>query len=171
MVGEIRDQETAKIAVESALTGHLVLSTLHTNDAPTAVTRLIEMGVPAFLVKSSVLGVLAQRLVRLNCPHCVEPESIDPSVRGFLGVGEDEVFHRGRGCDACNQTGFHGRMAVYELLRITPAMRDLITHDTGVDAIRQQAIRDGMVPLTHNALRLAREQKISLAEVYRVRLE
>ncbi|WP_297527342.1 GspE/PulE family protein [Thiohalobacter sp.] len=171
MVGEIRDQETAKIAVESALTGHLVLSTLHTNDAPTTVTRLIEMGVAAFLVKSSLLGVLAQRLVRLNCPHCIELEPVDTSVRRCLGVGEDEVFHRGQGCEACNHTGFHGRMAVYELLRVTPAMRDIITADVSADAIRQQAMRDGMVPLTQNALRLAREQKTSLAEVYRVRLE
>jgi type IV pilus assembly protein PilB len=171
MVGEIRDQETAKIAVESALTGHLVLSTLHTNDAPTAVTRLIEMGVESFLVKSSLLGVLAQRLVRLNCPHCIQKEPVDETVRKFLGVPITEYFYHGAGCDACNQTGFKGRMAVYELLIITPQLRDLLHRDTPVDAIRRQAIADGMRPLTEGALQVARERRISLAEVYRVRLQ
>ncbi|MFP5505500.1 MAG: GspE/PulE family protein, partial [Gammaproteobacteria bacterium] len=171
MVGEIRDQETAKIAVESALTGHLVLSTLHTNDAPTAVTRLIEMGVESFLVKSSLLGVLAQRLVRLNCPHCIEKEPVDETMRKFLGVPIEESFYHGAGCDACNQTGFKGRMAVYELLTMTPRMHDLIRHDTPVDDIRRQAIVDGMRPLTEGALAVARERRISLAEVYRVRLQ
>ncbi|WJW75321.1 GspE/PulE family protein [Thiohalobacter sp. IOR34] len=171
MVGEIRDQETAKIAVESALTGHLVLSTLHTNDAPTTITRLLEMGVESFLVKSSLLGVLAQRLVRLNCPACIEVEPVDAAVRKFLGVPEDEVFYHGRGCDACHGTGFQGRMAVYELLIVTPAMRDIITPEVELGAIRRQAIADGMVPLTAHALQLARESRISLVEVYRVRLE
>ncbi len=171
MVGEIRDQETAKIAVESALTGHLVLSTLHTNDAPTAVTRLIEMGVESFLVKSSLLGVLAQRLVRLNCPHCLEQEPIDASVRKFLGVSIEETFYHGRGCEHCDQTGFKGRMAVYELLTMTPPMRELIRRDTPVDDIRRQAVADGMRPLTEGALQVARGRRISLAEVYRVRLQ
>lgn len=171
MVGEIRDQETAKIAVESALTGHLVLSTLHTNDAPTAITRLIEMGVESFLVKSSVLGVLAQRLVRLNCPACREVEPVDSTMRQFLALAEDEVFYHGRGCEQCNNTGFKGRKAVYELLIMTPALRDIIKADTPVDEIRRQALEEGMVPLTQNALALAREKQISLAEVYRVRLE
>ncbi|MGF1644010.1 MAG: GspE/PulE family protein [Thiotrichales bacterium] len=171
MIGEIRDQETAKIAVESALTGHLVLSTLHTNDAPTAITRLIEMGVESFLVRSSVLGALAQRLVRLNCPHCLEPEPSDPMQRKFLGVSTDEVFYHGRGCDECNDTGFKGRRAVYELLIMTPTLRDMISDDTPADHIRRAALTAGMQPLTGNALALARERRISLAEVYRVRLE
>lgn len=171
MIGEIRDQETAKIAVESALTGHLVLSTLHTNDAPTAITRLIEIGVESYLVKSSVLGVLAQRLVRLNCRHCMEPEPVDERVRKFLDVPHEEKFFRGRGCEHCDQTGFKGRMAVYELLVLTPQMRDLIGENTPVEMIRRQAIHDGMRPLTEGALVLARKQRISLAEVYRVRLQ
>ncbi len=171
MVGEIRDQETAKIAVESALTGHLVLSTLHTNDAPTAITRLIEMGVESFLVKSSVLGVLAQRLVRLNCTHCLEQEPLDKNERKFLGVPEDEVFYHGKGCEKCNNTGFKGRKAVYELLVMTPAMREIIRVDIPVDEIRDKGLKEGMVPLTQNALALARAKLISLAEVYRVRLE
>ena len=171
MVGEIRDQETAKIAVESALTGHLVLSTLHTNDAPTTVMRLIEMGVEPFLVKSSLLGVLAQRLVRINCPQCIEQEPVDATMRRFLGVGEEEVFHHGAGCEACNHTGFHGRMAVYELLVMTPELREMLRPDVSADEVRTQARAQGMVALTENALKLAREGRISLAEVYRVRLE
>ena len=171
MVGEIRDQETAKIAVESALTGHLVLSTLHTNDAPTTVMRLIEMGVESFLVKSSLLGVLAQRLVRINCPHCIEPEPVDTTMRRFLDVGEDEIFHHGAGCEACNHTGFHGRMAVYELLVMTPALREILRPDVAADEVREYARAEGMVALTENALKLARDGRISLAEVYRVRLE
>lgn len=171
MVGEIRDQETAKIAVESALTGHLVLSTLHTNDAPTTVMRLIEMGVESFLVKSSLLGVLAQRLVRINCPHCAVEEPVDTTMRKFLGVAEDEVFYHGQGCETCNHTGFHGRMAVYELLVMSPEMREILRPDVSADEVRAQARADGMAALTENALKLAREHKISLAEVYRVRLE
>lgn len=171
MVGEIRDQETAKIAVESALTGHLVLSTLHTNDAPTSVTRLIEMGVESFLVKSSLLGVLAQRLVRLNCPHCKAREPVDPLMRKALGVPNEETFHHATGCPECNQTGYHGRKAVYELLLLTPALRALLTPTVAADTLREQAVRDGMVPLTTNAVALARTGAISLAEAYRVRLE
>ncbi|HSH83865.1 MAG TPA: GspE/PulE family protein [Guyparkeria sp.] len=171
MVGEIRDQETAKIAVESALTGHLVLSTLHTNDAPTTVMRLIEMGVESFLVKSSLLGVLAQRLVRINCPRCIEEEPVDATMRRFLGVGEDEVFHHGAGCEACNHTGFHGRMAVYELLVMTPELRQILRPDVSADEVRERARVGGMAALTENALKLAREGRISLSEVYRVRLE
>ncbi|MFN2309308.1 MAG: type II secretion system protein GspE, partial [Gammaproteobacteria bacterium] len=133
------------------------------NDAPTAVTRLVEMGVEAFLVKSSLLGILAQRLVRLNCPHCIEEEPVDSVVRGFLGVPLDERFYHGAGCDACNQTGFKGRVAVYELLIMTAALRELLRPDTPVDEIRRQAIADGMRPLTEGALAVARERRIALA--------
>ncbi|HET8710199.1 MAG TPA: GspE/PulE family protein, partial [Spongiibacteraceae bacterium] len=118
MVGEIRDPETAKMATESALTGHLVLSTLHTNDAATAVTRLVEIGIEPYLVNSALLGVLAQRLVRCNCQHCRVVEAIDDDVRKLLGVTADEVFYRGQGCEKCHGTGVTGRMAVYELLEV-----------------------------------------------------
>ncbi|WP_158643319.1 GspE/PulE family protein [Ketobacter alkanivorans] len=170
MVGEIRDEETAKMAVESALTGHLVLSTLHTNDAATTVTRLTEIGVEPYLVNSSLIGVLAQRLVRCNCVHCLAEEAIDPSVRKLLGVAEDEVFYKGRGCDLCHNTGVSGRMAVYELLVMTPLLRGLLSQQVSADAIAEQAVRDGMTPLTQSALKVARSRKIPLSEVYRVRL-
>jgi type IV pilus assembly protein PilB len=171
MIGEIRDDETAKIAVQSALTGHLMLSTLHTNDAAGAVVRLLDMGLEHYLVGSTLLGVLAQRLVRRNCPVCIAEEEIDPAIREFLGVAADEVFYRGRGCDHCNHTGYSGRMAVYELLRVTPAIRAMIQPGVTADGIHNEAVKEGMVPLTRTALAAARERRISLAEVYRVRLE
>ena len=171
MVGEIRDQETAKIAVECSLTGHLVLSTLHTNSAAGTIARLIEMDIEPYLLKTTLLGVLAQRLVRTNCPHCMEEEQVEDSIRALLKIAPDEKFYRGVGCDACNQTGYGGRAAVYELLMMTNGMRELVSMHVGVDEIQNKALDDGMIPLTQNALRLARERLTSLREVYRVRLE
>lgn len=171
MIGEIRDEETAKIAVESALTGHLVLSTLHTNDAPGAITRLIEMGVESYLLKSAVIGVMAQRLVRRNCPHCIAEEEVDPFVRDGLGVSEEEVFYMGRGCERCNRTGYLGRLAAYELLVVNENIRRHIVPDIAGNELRKLAIQEGMVTLTANAIELARSKNTSLAEVYRVCLE
>ena len=170
MVGEMRDQETAKIAIESALTGHLVLSTLHTNSAAVAITRLMEMGIESYLIHDSVLGVLAQRLVRLNCPHCTEIEEVPDYVYDALNVNHDEQFYRGCGCEACHGTGFQGRMAVYELLPMTPVVRHAIKPGVSAEEIETIAINHGMTPLTQNALNTAREGKIALAEVYRIRL-
>jgi type IV pilus assembly protein PilB len=171
MLGEIRDHETAEIAVESALTGHLVLSTLHTNSAATAVTRLLDLGVESFLLASTLLGVLAQRLARRNCHQCMEPERIDPFVRAALGVGEDETFYRGIGCRHCSGTGVHGRTAVYELMPITPAIRKLIVPNVDGDAVHAEAIAAGMVSITDQAIALARAGVISLDEAYRIRVE
>jgi type IV pilus assembly protein PilB len=171
MVGEIRDEETGKIAIESALTGHLVLSTLHTNDASGAITRLMEMGVESYLVRSAVLGVLAQRLVRKNCPHCLVEEKIDEGLRRAIGVDEDEKFYVGQGCEECNHTGYKGRLAVYELLPVNDAIRSVIQEGVGANEIHKIAVESGMVPLTEQALQQARQRKTSFAEVYRVRLE
>jgi type IV pilus assembly protein PilB len=171
MVGEIRDQETAKIAVECALTGHLVLSTLHTNSAAGTIARLIEMDIEPYLLKTTLLGVLAQRLVRTNCPHCMVEEQVENTVRSVLNIGPDEKFYHGVGCEACNQTGYSGRAAVYELLMMTNGMRELVSEHVGVDEIQSRALEDGTIPLTQNALRLARERITSLREVYRVRLD
>jgi type IV pilus assembly protein PilB len=170
MIGEIRDEETGKIAIESALTGHLVLSTLHTNDAAGTVTRLVEMGLQPYLLSSTLVGVLAQRLARCNCQHCASEEKLEPMVRKSLGVAPDEVFYRSTGCENCNQTGFGGRVAVYELLRASDALRGLIVPGATVADLHRQALADGMVPLTEQALQLARQRVISLSEVYRVRL-
>lgn len=171
MVGEVRDRETAEIAVESALTGHLLLSTLHTNTAATTVTRLLDLGVEPYLLRASLLAVISQRLVRLTCPHCREVEAVDAHVRDWLGVGADEVFHRGRGCNQCEGLGVHGRRAVYELLVVTPRLRELIVPGAEADAIHRVAVEEGMRPITQAAVALARSGAISLAEVWRVRAD
>jgi type IV pilus assembly protein PilB len=171
MVGEIRDGETVQIANKAALTGHLVLSTLHTNDAPSTITRLIDMGVEPFLLSSTLLGVMSQRLLRMNCPHCVEEVPGDESMCQALGADSNDSFFRSRGCPSCNFTGYHGRHAVCELLEITPAIRQLINEGANAQEIRAQAIKDGMTPLVENALTLARSARTSLEEVYAVRFD
>ena len=171
MVGEIRDQETGKIAVESALTGHLVLSTLHTNNAASAVTRLLEMGIEPFLINDTILGIVAQRLVRRNCPHCVDEEEVEPYIRKALNVEEEEVFYKGHGCNKCNNTGYSGRIAVYELLQMTSQLKAEIKEGVSVDRIYEKALETGMTPLTKHALSQARQRVTSLEEVYRIRLQ
>jgi type IV pilus assembly protein PilB len=171
MVGEIRDRETAGIAIESALTGHLVLSTLHTNTAATSVTRLLDLGVEAYLLRAALAAIMAQRLVRLTCEHCRVDEDIPAAMRELLGVGAHERFQTGRGCPRCDGLGVHKRTAVYELLMVTPAVRRLIVPGAEADRIHEVAVAEGMVPITQSALALARAGRISLAEVWRVRAE
>lgn len=170
MVGEIRDRETGQIAVQSALTGHLVLSTLHTNSAASTVMRLIDMGIEDYLISGTLNGVLAQRLVRRNCPNCIVEEAVDPWVRDVLEIDKDEVFYKGKGCHACHGTGFAGRLAVYELMVLNADLRDMIVSGTSVDELEKQALASGMTPLTRHALSKARNGSISVAEVYRIRL-
>jgi len=171
LVGEIRDQETGKIAVESALTGHLVLSTLHTNDAAGAITRLIEMGVEPYLLNGCLLGVLAQRLVKKNCPHCLKLEPVDKLVRQSLKIPTEDKYYYGSGCERCNQTGISGRIAVYELLQVNDDIKSIIRADVTTAEIHQKGLNIGMTPLTMNALSRAKNKEISLAEAYRVRLD
>ena len=171
MVGEIRDRETAAIAVESALTGHLLLSTLHTNTAATTVTRLLDLGVEAYLLRASLLAVMSQRLVRLTCTHCKDVEDVDPHIRESLGVGPDEVFHKGRGCSHCEGLGVFKRRAVYEFMVVSPRIQSLIVPGAEADQIHAAAIAEGMVPLTQAAVNLAREGLISLEEAWRVRAD
>ncbi len=170
MIGEIRDEETAKMAVESSLTGHLVLSTLHTNSAAATITRLLEIGVKSYLLNSTLLAVLAQRLVKKNCPHCLQKETVNNALRKALHLSEQDVFYKGAGCDICHGTGYKGRLAVYELLEVTSEIRELIRPDVNASELEQAAMRSGMIPLTEHALSLARQKLISLEEVYRVRL-
>jgi type IV pilus assembly protein PilB len=171
MIGEIRDQETAEIAVESALTGHLVFSTLHTNNAASTVTRLLDLGVLPFLLKSTLLAVLAQRLGRRTCKHCKVPELVDPHVREVLGVGPDEEFWVGSGCAKCEGRGVKGRVGIYELLEITPAVRALIAPGADAVAIHELAVREGMISITANAIALARAGVIPLQEAFMVRVD
>ncbi|MFL2948101.1 MAG: type II secretion system ATPase GspE [Nitrospinales bacterium] len=149
MVGEIRDPETAEISIQAALTGHLVFSTVHTNDAAGAITRLLDMGIENFLISSALLGVLAQRLVRVICPDCKEEKPLAPVLRvemGHLGKEDIKVYH-GKGCKACSQTGFRGRCGVYELLVIDDNIRELILKKSTAQIIRDQARQKGMTTL------------------------
>jgi type IV pilus assembly protein PilB len=167
MIGEMRDLETCKIAVESALTGHLVFSTLHTNDAASTLVRLLEIGIAPYMIRSAVIGVLAQRLVRKNCPYCRVPEEIDSITRLNLGLDTDEQFVKGSGCDHCHFTGFSGRMAIYELMVMTDPIRSRVTDGVASDEFRKIAIDEGMVTLPANGITQARMGHVSIAEVYR----
>lgn len=171
MVGEIRDQETASIAVESALTGHLVLSTLHTNTAATTITRLLDLGVEAYLLRASLLAIMAQRLVRLTCLHCREAENVDARILQFLNLPKDAIFFQGRGCSHCNGTGIKHRKAIYELMLVSKEIQELIVKNAEADKIHQLAITQGMRPLTQVAINLALNGDISLQEAWRVRAE
>jgi general secretion pathway protein E len=172
MIGEIRDLETAQIAVQASLTGHLVLATLHTNDSVGAVTRLVDMGVEPFLVASSLIGVLAQRLVRRLCPTCRQkhaPTSTESAMLSELSDGEKvKNIYTPKGCPACGSTGYVGRSGIYELLQVDDAMRELI-HESGSEAsIRDYANSQGMTGLRADGLRWVRQGKTSLEEVLRV---
>jgi general secretion pathway protein E len=154
MVGEIRDVETADMAIQAALTGHLVLSTLHTNDAPAAITRLLDLGVPSYLIHSAMLGIMAQRLVRTLCPHCKTPGPIE-QVRWDELVGpwklpKPKEIQVATGCVECRMTGYRGRSGIYEMLTISPAIKKLITQDADLAKIRALAYREGMQPLMIN---------------------
>jgi len=154
MVGEIRDLETADMAIQAALTGHLVLSTLHTNDSPSAVTRLLDLGVPSYLIHSTVLGIMAQRLVRTLCPSCKAPEQIEQSkwdaLVGPFKLPKPANIYKPVGCLECRNTGFRGRSGIYEMLTITPSLRKLITPDTNLAKLTKLAQQEGMQPLVIN---------------------
>ena len=161
MIGEIRDKETAEMAIQAALTGHLVLSTLHTNDSASAITRLREIGVPAYLINATLLGVMAQRLTRTLCPHCKRPTEIDPDVwraltRPWKMSGEGK-FYEPVGCDECRHTGYLGRMGIYEILRMTPELRSKIKPESDAEEIRKSAAAEGMVQL-----RISGAQKVAM---------
>ncbi|KAA3662414.1 MAG: type II secretion system protein GspE, partial [Calditrichaeota bacterium] len=170
MVGEIRDSETAKIAVEAALTGHLVLSTLHTNDAPGAVTRLIEMGVEPFLVASATIGVLAQRLVRKICPKCKYAYTPEPDLLNELGFNPSQrkwVFYKGKGCKHCNQQGYKSRLGIYEILLFNEEVRTLCLQSATSDDIKKAAIRNGMRTLRQDGFVKALKGVTTIEEVMR----
>ncbi|PNU19839.1 type II secretion system protein GspE [Geothermobacter hydrogeniphilus] len=172
MVGEIRDGETAEIAVQSALTGHMVFSTLHTNDAAGALTRLTEMGIEPFLAASSISGILAQRLVRRLCPHCRQAYTPTPEVLAEIGSGislpPKVKFYQGRGCDECLQIGYRGRTGIYELLVMDDRIRDLLMQGKDATSIRHAAQQAGMLSLRHSGLNKVLAGETSLEEVLRV---
>lgn len=171
MIGEIRDQETAEIASSVAITGHLVLSTLHTYDAPSSVIRLIDMGVEPYMVSSAMLGVIAQRLVRTLCPHCKEPYPASDEELEMLGLekGANLTLYRAKGCNYCEHKGYKGRTAIHEIMPVTPAIRSCINHKMNTDAIRNVAIKEGMITLDQNIKQIVTAGITSIdemAEIY-----
>jgi len=171
LVGEIRDLETAEIAVQASLTGHMVFSTLHTNDAPSTVTRLRDMGVPPFLITATLEAVLAQRLVRKICPECREVTMPSTETLAELDLTPDDVmgkkFYRGRGCARCNNTGFKGRLGCFELMMVNDALRDLINSGCSTEELRNAALQSGMRPLRVNGLEKVYAGVTTIEEVIR----
>lgn len=175
MVGEMRDLETAENAIQAALTGHLVLSTLHTNDAPASITRLIEIGVPPFLIQATLRGIVSQRLVRKICDRCKEAIQIDTTELKQMGLNigtqETVTVYRGRGCQHCRGTGYKGRIGIHEVLPFSEAIRKLTTEVTDLTAIREKAIQEGMVSLRENAIKMFLAGVTTYQEVMRVTWE
>jgi len=167
LVGETRDKETAKIAVEAALTGHLVFTTLHANDAPSTFMRLNEMGIEPFLVSTSIIGIISQRLVRRICPNCKEKYKPDNVIAKYLGLPEDTELYKGKGCDTCNMSGYKGRVGVYEVLSVNESLRHFIGEGADTQTIRQEAIRGGMKSLKDYCLILLNEGLTTVDEVLR----
>jgi general secretion pathway protein E len=169
MIGEIRDKETAEIAIQAALTGHLVLSTLHTNDAPSAITRLVDMGIEPYLLSSCLVAVLAQRLVRTLCPLCKEPYTPTKEVLTSLGMHEDNpIFHKAKGCKNCYETGYKGRHGIYELLSVTDTLKQQIARTPDAHLLKICAIKEGMKTLLHHGRHLLLEGSTTVEELLRI---
>jgi len=172
LIGEIRALDVAEVAVQAALTGHLVFSTLHTNDAPSAITRLIDMGIKPFLVASSTQAIMGQRLVRRICDRCKEPEKTDPRVIAAMGLTPEDVegvtFYHGRGCPACSNSGYRGRQGIFEMMEMNTTIRELAFNRAPVDQIRQQAMMAGMKTLKDDGIRKAKAGITTLDEAMRI---
>jgi len=170
MVGEMRDNETAEIAVRSALTGHLVLSTIHTNDAPSAITRLVDMGIEPFLLSASLLGIISQRLVRRVCPQCQTDYEASPRELALLGLSEQQGWRlkRGQGCNFCHHSGYKGRTAIFEIMKIGPGHRRLIDSRATADELRAYAVEQGMLTLKQAATNLVLQGITTVEELIRV---
>ena len=175
LIGEIRDAETAEIAIHSALTGHLVLSTLHTNDAPSAITRLINMGMEDYLLSSTLIGILAQRLVRISCPHCRVSDSPDPAIREEMKLGalpeEDWKIHEVKGCEQCSYSGYWGRKGIFEFLKITEEIQKLILGKKDANIIKEAARLNGMRTLREDGWLKVKRGITTVSEVLRVTQE
>jgi general secretion pathway protein E len=175
MIGEMRDLETARNAVQAALTGHLVLSTLHTNDAPSSVTRLLDLGVPTFLIQATLVGILGQRLVRKICQYCKKTYEVDAAelARKGLEAGKKGMLklHRGEGCIKCRNTGYRGRIGIFEVLPYTEALKKLTTAETDVERLRTRAREEGMFTLRESAVKKMLGGITTVEEVLRVTWE
>jgi len=172
MIGEMRDLETAENAVQGALTGHLVLSTLHTNDAPSSIIRLLDLGVPSFLIQSTLVGIMAQRLVRKICNHCMESFEMETTELGAMGLDVEQngriKLYRGKGCQRCRGTGYYGRTGIFEVIPYSESLKKMTTAKTDVKAIAAQAKAEGMITLRENALLKLLEGKTTYQEVLRI---
>ncbi|MBA63139.1 MAG: pilus assembly protein PilB [Planctomycetaceae bacterium] len=172
LVGEMRDHETASMGIQASLTGHLVFSTLHTNDAPSAISRLTDIGVPGYLVASSVIAILAQRLIRVICPRCKQPEKYSKEILEEAGITPEMLqgakFMKGAGCNHCNRSGYRGRIAVYEIMRLTSKIREHIFKDSTTAQIRETAIAEGMSTLYQDGIKKVLEGITTIEEVFRV---
>lgn len=172
MIGEIRDLETAEMATQAALTGHLVLSTMHTNDAPSAITRLMELGIPPYIVRATVIGIMAQRLVRTLCPHCKQPHPVDDDLWKVITTPwrmvKPELAFGPVGCLECRDTGYQKREGIYEIMTLSPAIRALIDDNANLTALRRQAIKEGMLSLSLSGAQKVKQGHTSVAEVLRV---
>lgn len=172
MVGEIRDFETAEIAVKAALTGHLVFSTLHTNDAPSTISRLLNMGIEPFLVSSSVVMILAQRLVRKICENCKEKIEVPTNVLTDIGFSPEEAksleCYKGKGCEQCGGTGYKGRVALYEVMPVKEEIKELVLKGVSDIEIKKEAVRLGMRTLRYSGLEKVKEELTTIEEVLRV---
>ena len=167
LVGETRDQETAKISVEAALTGHLVFTTLHTNDGPSSFTRLQEMGVEPFLMANSTIGIIAQRLARRICQNCKKQIEVDDTTLGYFGYVRDSApkFFKGEGCEKCMNTGYKGRVGIYELLAMSDELKRAVAGGANSDEIKVLAVKNGMKPLKQYAMILMAEGLTTVEEV------
>lgn len=168
MVGEIRDAETAEIAVRASITGHLVLSTIHTNDSASTISRLLNMGIEPFLVSASLVGVVSQRLVRRICSHCKVRRTPDPAEMKLLGIAEQHDVYEGVGCQICNKTGYKGRIAIHEILVVNRDIRELINRNASVDELRKAAIRSGTTTLQNSCANLVLQGTTTMEELIRV---
>lgn len=170
MIGEIRDQETASIAVQASITGHLVVSTLHTNSSASTITRLEDMGIESYLIADSVIGVIAQRLVRRLCPNCKRPRLATPDEKELMSCNpeEDVTIYEPCGCSKCENTGYKGRIGVYEIMRITPKLKTIISKRLGADAIKEQALQEGMYTLRMSATEYVLDGTTSYDEMIKV---
>jgi type IV pilus assembly protein PilB len=164
LVGELRDALTARIAIQAALTGHLVLGTLHTNDAPSSITRLVDMGIDPYLIADTVKGIIAQRLLRKICPHCKMEANPTPDMEKITGPYDVKKIFCGRGCENCNHTGYKGRFGIYEWLLIDLPIRDGIRKRLSLDKFYELAIQNGLVPLKQAALKALQEGITTITE-------
>ena len=173
MIGEIRDTETAQIAVQASITGHLVVSTLHTNSSAATITRLIDMGIESYLLADSMVGIIAQRLVRRLCPDCRREHIATVKEKELLGIhsAEEVKIYEAVGCPRCNNTGYYGRIGVYEIMTITPQLKTMISKQVSSDALRDEAVAEGMHTLRMSAAQLVEDGVTTVSEMLRVSFE